>query len=186
MSTLRFFLCQRTRVFAHLRRVINTLKCEFFTVQDRDVSDPLNPTVKPVLLDVIRIAKLMEEEKKKLTSLNLALVLVHDLLLSRGIQAGDGPIKQAVLRHKTRLGGEFKMIKIKRGARTNDELASLGDERAGTRYFFTVSFVCATEQSPTARIPRYVRVNTSLWSATDAIEAYTSRGFTLSGPFESK
>jgi len=70
-------------------------------------------------------------EECKLTSINLALVLVHDLLLARGIQASDGPIKQAILRHKTRLHGEFQKIKIKRGAVSNEQLAHNGDERAG-------------------------------------------------------
>lgn len=54
---------------------------------------------KAVLSDVIRAADLLKQERQRLTSPNLALLLVHDLLLSKGkIQAGDGPIKQAVLR----------------------------------------------------------------------------------------
>jgi len=73
----------------------------------------------------------MKEERKKLTSFNLTLVLVHDLLLSGGIQAGDGPIKQAILRHKTRLHGEFHKIKIKRGARSNADLEQTSDHRGG-------------------------------------------------------
>lgn len=73
----------------------------------------------------------MKEERKKLTSLNLALVLVHDVLLRNGIQAGDGPVKQAVLRHKTRMHGEFQKIKIKRGVKSNVDLAQSGDPRAG-------------------------------------------------------
>lgn len=79
----------------------------------------------------------MQEERKKVTSLNLALVLVHDVLLAGGIQAGDGPIKQAILRHKTRLHGEFQKLKIKRGARSNVELAQSGDARAGLHHPFT-------------------------------------------------
>jgi 25S rRNA (cytosine2278-C5)-methyltransferase len=75
---------------------------------------------------------MMKEERKKLTSLNLVLLLVHDVLLSSGgIQAGDGPIKQAVLRHKTRLRSELEKLKIKRGVRDVTELAQGGDERAG-------------------------------------------------------
>ncbi|KAF8072034.1 S-adenosyl-L-methionine-dependent methyltransferase [Lyophyllum atratum] len=121
---------------------------------------------KAVLADIIGQAKLLKEEKKKITSFNLALVLVHDLLLSGGIQAGDGPIKQAILRHKTRLHGEFQKIKIKRGVRLNTELALTGDQRA-------------------ARIPRYVRVNTLAWSTGEAVESLISRGFTASSPLES-
>ncbi|KAL0577649.1 hypothetical protein V5O48_004338 [Marasmius crinis-equi] len=121
---------------------------------------------KAVLNDIIHEAKLLKEERKKLTSANLALVLVHDLLLSNGgIQAGDGPIKQAVLRHKTRLKAELQKLKIKRGAGSNAELAHLGDSRA-------------------SQIPRYVRVNTLLWSTEEAVKYFVSAGYTLSGPFD--
>lgn len=71
-------------------------------------------------------------EERKLSSRNLALILCHDILLSKGgIQAGDGPLKQAILRHKTRLNSEFIRIKIRRGAKSNEELAQVGDARAG-------------------------------------------------------
>jgi putative methyltransferase len=86
---------------------------------------------KSVLTEVIKTSKILQEERKKITSLNLALVLVHDILLSNGIEASDGPIKQAVLRHKTRLHGEFQKIKIKRGAKSDVELAQSEDHRAG-------------------------------------------------------
>ncbi|KAG1734159.1 S-adenosyl-L-methionine-dependent methyltransferase [Suillus lakei] len=121
---------------------------------------------KSVLSDVIQASKLLTEEKKKITSFNLALVLVHDILLANGIQAGDGPIKQAILRHKTRLKSEFQRIKIKRGVKSDLELAQNSDDRA-------------------AKIPRYVRVNTSMWSTEEAILFYTKRGFQLQGPFSS-
>lgn len=78
-------------------------------------------------------------KERKLTSLNLALVLVHDLLLTKGIQAGDGPIKQAILRHKTRLHGEFQKIKIKRGVASNDQLARHGDERSGAVIYLSAA-----------------------------------------------
>jgi putative methyltransferase len=123
---------------------------------------------KQILLDVIYKAKIMNEERKKITSLNLALVLVHDLLLSSGgIQASDGPIKQAILRHKTRLRGEFQKIKIKAGVKSNSELVRAGDQKAG-------------------QIPRYVRVNTTLCTLDEAIQSYITRGFGFSDPFESR
>ncbi|KAF4614075.1 hypothetical protein D9613_007884 [Agrocybe pediades] len=121
---------------------------------------------KPALSEVISKTNLMKEERK-LTSKNLVLVLVHDLLLAKGIQAGDGPIKQAILRHKTRLRGEFQKIKIKHGASTNEQLAHSGDERA-------------------ALIPRYVRINTTMGTPAEVLESLVSRGFVLSGPFSSK
>lgn len=85
---------------------------------------------KAVLNEAIDAANLLKEEKK-LKPRNLVLILVHDLLLSGGIQAGDGPLKQAVLRHKTRLNSEFTRIKIKHGVKSTSELAQAGDERAG-------------------------------------------------------
>lgn len=82
-------------------------------------------------MEVVNVSKVMEQESKRLKSLNLVLVLVHDLLLSNGIQAGDGPLKQAIFRHKTRLHGEFQKIKIKRGVKSNSQLAQDMDPRAG-------------------------------------------------------
>ena len=40
-------------------------------------------------------------------SRSLALVLVHDLLSRGGIAAASGPVKEAVLRHKTRLKADY-------------------------------------------------------------------------------
>ncbi|KAH8118130.1 S-adenosyl-L-methionine-dependent methyltransferase [Phellopilus nigrolimitatus] len=123
---------------------------------------------KSVLSDVIRTADLLKHERPKISSQNLALLLVHDLLFSKGIQAGDGPIKQAILRHKTRLHAELTKIKIKRGAKTLAELAQGGDARADL-------------------IPRYVRVNTLLWTMEEAIQHFFSKGFEEDGdPLVSK
>ena len=80
--------------------------------------------------EVISNSRLLIEEKK-LKSENLVLVLVHDLLLANGIQAGDGPVKQAILRHKTRLHSELARTKIKRGVKLNEQLELPRDERAG-------------------------------------------------------
>lgn len=85
---------------------------------------------KPVLKEVISNSNLLKEEKK-LKSENLVLVLVHDLLLANGIQAGDGPVKQAILRHKTRLHSELSRAKIKRGVKSNNQLGQPCDGRAG-------------------------------------------------------
>jgi hypothetical protein len=88
------------------------------------------PVDKSALVEVIAAANLLKEEKK-ITSRNLALVLVHDLLLAGGIQAGDGPVKQALLRHKTRLRSELQRVKIRRGVKSDNELAAASDIQAG-------------------------------------------------------
>ena len=111
--------------------VIETLKRE--TTCQCPLSFDLKPLIladKQVLSEVIDAAQLLKQERK-INSRNLALVLVHDLLLAKGIQAGDGPIKQAVLRHRTRLNSEFQRVKIKRGAKSIAELARADDTRAG-------------------------------------------------------
>ncbi|KAI0833286.1 S-adenosyl-L-methionine-dependent methyltransferase [Trametes gibbosa] len=121
---------------------------------------------KQALNDVIDTTKLLTQERK-ITSRNLALVLVHDLLLAGGIQAGEGPIKQAVLRHRTRLQSELTRLKIKRGAKSNHELAQTDDSRA-------------------ASIPRYVRVNGTRWSSKEALKAFKAQGYEQGDPFSSK
>lgn len=89
-----------------------------------------NRSDKTPLTDVIQKSQLLKQEKK-IKSQNLALVLVHDFLLAGGIQAGDGPIKQAILRHKTRLNAEFTKLKIKQNATSNQDLTR-EDARACT------------------------------------------------------
>ncbi|OJT13761.1 25S rRNA (cytosine-C(5))-methyltransferase rcm1, partial [Trametes pubescens] len=120
---------------------------------------------KQVLSDVIDAAQLLKQERK-INSRNLALVLVHDLLLARGIQAGDGPIKHAILRHRTRLQSELTRLKIKRGAKSNSELAQTDDARA-------------------AAIPRYIRVNRTCWSSNDALKTLKAQGYEEGDPLTS-
>ncbi|KAH9966239.1 S-adenosyl-L-methionine-dependent methyltransferase [Lactifluus volemus] len=119
---------------------------------------------KSALTEVIAAANLFKAEKK-ITSHNLALVLVHDLLLSGGIQAGDGPVKQALLRHKTRLRSELQRVKIRRGVKSDSELAAADDIQA-------------------ARIPRYVRINTLKWTTDEAIRTFRNNGYDLGDPLE--
>lgn len=78
-------------------------------------------TDKTALMEVIQKSQLLKQERK-IKSPNLALVLVHDLLLAGGMQAGDGAIKQAILRHKTRLNAEFNQLKIRQRAVNNYDL----------------------------------------------------------------
>ena len=161
--------------------VIETLKCEQFFLYTVSWPQGLRWSDKSVLNDIISASELLSQERK-LSSHNLALVLVHDMLFTRGIQAGDGPLKQAVLRHRTRLHSELQRIKIKRGARSNDELADIGDTRAGR---LPVASPRQVYWTPLAQIPRYIRVNTLIWSTKEAIQAYISRCFEVSKPVDS-
>jgi 25S rRNA (cytosine2278-C5)-methyltransferase len=116
--------------------VIETLKCKWRTYSALTDDHTFSPD-KPALTETIAAANLLNQEKK-ITSHSLALVLVHDLLLAGGIQAGDGPVKQALLRHKTRLRGEWQRLKIKRGVKTDGEMALADDVRAGRLWSWAI------------------------------------------------
>ena len=89
-----------------------------------------NRTDRLSLQEAIEATPLLADEKK-LLSPTIALVLAHDLLLAKGgIQAPDGPIKQAVMRHRTRIQAEWVKLKIKRGVPTDQGLAQAPDSRA--------------------------------------------------------
>ncbi|CAE6437225.1 unnamed protein product [Rhizoctonia solani] len=118
--------------------------------------------LKDAISTIIDATPLMRDERRHLLSKNFAAVLVHDLLFSSGgIQAGDGPIKQAIHRHKTRLQAELVKLKIRRGVKANEELAQPNDPRA-------------------ANIPRYLRVNRNIWTTEQAVEFYASQGYVVS------
>ncbi|KAG8703255.1 hypothetical protein FRC08_002986 [Ceratobasidium sp. 394] len=121
--------------------------------------------MKPAILEIIGATPMMRDERRHLHSQNFAILLVHDLLFAPGgIQAADGPIKQAVYRHKTRLQAELAKLKIRKKVQSNGELAQPDDPRAAT-------------------IPRYLRVNRNKWSMQDATKYYTSKAYMVgAGP----
>ena len=164
--------------------VIETLKCEDVVIALKLRAAKMGAGVdKAVLKDIITTSGFLKQERK-IKSPNLALVLVHDLLLAPGgIQAGDGPIKQAVFRHKTRLHGELQKLKIKRGAKSDTELALSADDRVG-EIRNLLSYLCLP-YGP-AQIPRYARVNTILWTTEEAIHCYVSKGYNITEPAASQ
>lgn len=111
-----------------------------------------------MLLDIIEASALAKHEKKILSDPNLTLLLVHDVVLGKGIQAGDGPIKQAVLRHKTRMKAELTMTKVRRGVANVEELAQ--------------------QDESTERIPRWARINVINVKPKDLMNELTANGFT--------
>ncbi len=140
--------------------VIETLKCAFGQTCKNLPKTLLTCRTtsidRPVLLDVINASKLLEQEKNHLSQQNLVLLLVHDVLFGKGIQAGDGPIKQAVLRHKTRMKAELVMIKVKRGIARDEDLAP---------------------QSDSSTSPRWVRINTNVSTKEAVTGILRHRGF---------
>ncbi|KAG8832406.1 hypothetical protein FRC17_001387 [Serendipita sp. 399] len=123
----------------------------------------------PLLLSVIDASGILRDEKKLLRDRNLALVLVHDLLLSKGgIQMGDGPVKQAILKHKTRLNAEFVKEKVKRGVSKTEELA-----RTATIAYDT------DELARGGNTRRWVRINTMKATEMEVLGIFASQGFKL-------
>lgn len=79
-----------------------------------------------VLQEVIIRSELLNKERKLAAQGDLALILVHDLLLNkRGIVANSGPFKDAVLRHKTRLNAEWIKSKVKLRVKNDTDLAKI-------------------------------------------------------------
>ncbi|KAG2185612.1 hypothetical protein INT44_002405 [Umbelopsis vinacea] len=136
--------------------VCETLKCMVILILLVCTKD------KEALNNIIDTSKILTIEKK--LPKTMALLLIHDLLFTkRGIQSSDGPLKQAVMRHKARLKAELVKYKIKMGAKTNDDLVSQKVKDA-------------------VLIPRYVRVNEHKTTVDKAIQAFIKEGYTLEEP----
>ncbi|RUS21547.1 S-adenosyl-L-methionine-dependent methyltransferase [Endogone sp. FLAS-F59071] len=114
---------------------------------------------KEALNVVIDSSKLLQVEKK--LPRTLAFLLVHDLLFTkRGIQSSDGPLKQAILRHQTRLKAELVKTKIKLRVKRDEELVSQKVRDA-------------------VHIPRYVRVNEHRMTVDKVLEQFQKEGYIL-------
>ncbi|PSN75022.1 S-adenosyl-L-methionine-dependent methyltransferase, partial [Corynespora cassiicola Philippines] len=106
----------------------------------------------PVLKDVIEKCALWPEEKK-LTPV-LALLLTHDLLLSKGGVAAPANhvLKLAINRHKARLSAEFTKARVRRGCASIQDFKAVVESGA----------LHGEQHAPRkhAQHPRWVRVNT--------------------------
>ncbi|KAL9007672.1 MAG: hypothetical protein Q9173_007111 [Seirophora scorigena] len=121
-----------------------------------------------VLSEVIDKSQLLRQERK--LSPSIALLLVHDLLLSKsGIAVpASHPLRVAVTRHKARLSAELTKIRIKKLVTSNDELRSVLRSTDDSQ---------AVSQEPTSTPadgqwphPRWVRVNTLKTTLEDQIQ----------------
>lgn len=155
--------------------VIETLKCTSLVECVCTLAEVSSDSDRRSLQQIINAAGLLEKERRHV-SLTLALVLVHDLLLAKGgIQAKDGPIKQAISRHKTRLQAEWVKLKVKQGARSDEDMMQLNDHQGKhTRFRKRRPRMLRRRQ---AYHPRYVRINTNRWTRDSCLDYFSKLGF---------
>ncbi|KAL9123892.1 MAG: hypothetical protein Q9217_006722 [Psora testacea] len=113
----------------------------------------------PLLVEVIETSALLELERR--LSPELALLLVHDLLLNkRGVSAPSShPLRQAVERHKTRLNAEFVKARIKRGCYSREELLARLKSSQGYPVAMNNNILDDEVKKTGWARPRWVRVN---------------------------
>lgn len=115
---------------------------------------------KPILDLVIQNSGILKAEKK--LTYAVTILLVHDLLISKtGITAGKGPIKDSILRHKTRLKAELTKAKIK---------LNVSDIR-------TYNIDVSVAESGTDRRVRWVRLNAL--NKTDSVSSRDQKQVSL-------
>ncbi|PHH55597.1 25S rRNA (cytosine(2278)-C(5))-methyltransferase [Ceratocystis fimbriata CBS 114723] len=118
-----------------------------------------------ILREVIDATDLLKSERK-ITPV-LALLLVHDLLLTKGgisLPASHG-LRAAIERHKGRLASELTRARIRRKQPTLDALRQLVEQE---------------NKSEDAGYPRWIRVNTILSDVATELQT-TFKGFTQVG-----
>ncbi|XP_056414625.1 28S rRNA (cytosine-C(5))-methyltransferase [Hyla sarda] len=114
-----------------------------------------------VIQDIINNAELLRGPKK--LPMNLAKVLVYDLLFGKGLQCG-GRWKVSILSQRARLHAELAKLKVKKKVSSNqDLLTSMGGSTVDPA------------------LPRYVRVNTLKTSMDDVITYFKRQGYTYLG-----
>ncbi|XP_044142978.1 28S rRNA (cytosine-C(5))-methyltransferase [Bufo gargarizans] len=124
-----------------------------------------------LLCETLRYSQVIEEiisssglicGTKKLP-MNLAKVLVYDLLFGKGLQCG-GRWKSTILAQRARLHAELAKLKVKKKVSSNQDLVtSMGGSSDGHS------------------LPRYVRINTLKTSMNDVITYFKRKGYTYLG-----
>ncbi|KAI4269333.1 MAG: hypothetical protein L6R38_007506 [Xanthoria sp. 2 TBL-2021] len=129
----------------------------------------------PILAEVVEKSQLLQHERKLTPS--LALLLVHDLILSKsGIATpATHPLRLAVTKHKARLSAELTKIRIRRGFGSID---GLRNHIAKVDVGETESDIPRTASSTQLQHPRWVRINTLKSTLEDQLQT-TFAGFEM-------
>ncbi|KAM3842963.1 28S rRNA (cytosine-C(5))-methyltransferase [Diretmus argenteus] len=113
-----------------------------------------------ILQEIIESTNLLKHTKLRL---NLAKVLVYDLLIGQGVKCG-GSWKTLMMKHRVSLQAELARMKIKQNVSRNQDLLPPG-----------------VQQPEGDQLPRYVRVNTLKTTVDDAIDYLKRDGFSYLG-----
>ena len=113
-----------------------------------------------ILQELIESTKLLKQTKLKI---QLAKVLVYDLLMGQGLKCG-GSWKAMLMKHRSRLQAELARMKIKRKVSRNEDLLPSGLQRSAGEH-----------------LPRYVRVNTLKTTVEDVVDYLKRDGFLYQG-----
>uniref|UniRef100_UPI003AAECA39 28S rRNA (cytosine-C(5))-methyltransferase n=1 Tax=Centroberyx gerrardi TaxID=166262 RepID=UPI003AAECA39 len=113
-----------------------------------------------ILQEIIESTKLLKQTRLKM---NLAKVLVYDLLMGRGVKCG-GAWKAVMMKHRSRLQAELARMKIKQKVSRNQDLLPAG-----------------VQEPEGEQLPRYVRVNTLKTTVDDAVDYLKRDGFSYLG-----
>ncbi|XP_038832512.1 28S rRNA (cytosine-C(5))-methyltransferase-like [Salvelinus namaycush] len=113
-----------------------------------------------ILQEIIESTKILKQTKIKM---NLAKVLVYDLVIGKGLKCG-GAWKVLMMKHRSRLQAALARMKIKQKVSRNQDLLS-----------------SSLQQPEGDQLPRYVRVNTLKTTVEDAIDYFKREGFSYLG-----
>jgi putative methyltransferase len=110
-------------------RIFNASKSKKIKSDPKHIYALVSSTLKykTFILVIMKKSRLLEEERALKEP--MALLLVHDLLFSKSgrIQMGKNPLKDSVLRHKTRLTAELTKLKLKHKVKSLEEIIDEDD-----------------------------------------------------------
>ncbi|XP_069549928.1 28S rRNA (cytosine-C(5))-methyltransferase [Brachyistius frenatus] len=113
-----------------------------------------------ILQEIIESTKLLKQTKMKM---DLAKVLVYDLLIGRGVKCG-GSWKAMMMKHRPRLQAALARMKVKQKVSRNEDLLPV-----------------SVQLNAGDLLPRYVRVNTLKTTVEDAVDYLKRDGFSYLG-----
>ncbi|XP_048413242.1 probable 28S rRNA (cytosine-C(5))-methyltransferase [Stegostoma tigrinum] len=114
-----------------------------------------------VLNEIIGTTDLLKKEKK--LQMNVAKVLVYDLLFGKGLKCG-GSWKALIMKHRSQLKSALARLKVKRKVSRNEDLIET-----------------KASSMEACQLPRYVRVNLLKSNTEDVIDYFKREGYTYLG-----